>query len=109
MLLRLLRKSGELFQSSPKLDDIDVQGCNNPGLELANAFGVRQAHAQHQESSSQQLATTGFQTLCAKPDCEEQYLMRLVLPAVSLLPTAVQHREAMSQTLLRSFSTCEER
>jgi hypothetical protein len=47
----LLRKSGELFQSSPKLDDVMSQGCNNPVLEIANAFGV---------SSSQQLAATGL-------------------------------------------------
>jgi hypothetical protein len=61
----VLRKSGELFQSSLKLDDIDVQGCDNPGLELANAFGV---------SSSQQLATTGFPDFMCKAVATYQLL-----------------------------------
>jgi hypothetical protein len=29
-LVRLLKKSGELFQSSPKLDDIDVPALQQP-------------------------------------------------------------------------------
>ena len=39
----LLQKSGELFQSSPKLDDIDVpEFATTHGLKLANAFGASQ-------------------------------------------------------------------
>jgi hypothetical protein len=47
---RILLATAQLLQSCPELYELEAQGCANPGLELANAFGVRRMLEMPQEA-----------------------------------------------------------